>query len=492
MNNNIQAIILAAGKSTRFHTDRTKLAETICGQAMILFPTKLLAQLQIATTIVVGYQQEIIRSLILQNHTEQFEFVVQEKQEGTGHALACTQSSWQKDHILVLNGDVPLITESLLTTLYEEHIKHNAAISFVRSCCTDETGKSYGRIVKNENHIAIVEAKDFSGDIKDHCCINAGIYLIKKDFLQTYIATLNDNNANKEFYITDLVKIASENNLTVATIQAQFDTIRGINTFQELSKIEEIKRQELINYWMDCGIHFTSPNHVEIDTTVTIGAGSLIHGNVHLRGNTIIGKNCIVSEFSSLKNTILEDNVTINSHCVIADTYIKSHAQVGPFAHIRTHTTIGNHSAIGNFVEVKKSIIADYSKAKHLSYLGDATIGNHVNIGAGTITCNYDGINKHQTIIEDNAFIGSNNTLIAPITIGKNAFTAAGSTLTDTVPDNALAIARSPQTTKPEYAIKLKSQQSVMHIAEKKVQSDEFSCIGARLIHPDSTLDKND
>lgn len=491
MNKNIQAIILAAGKSTRFHTERTKLAETICGQAMILFPTKLLAQLKIATTIVVGYQQEIIRSIIAQEHAEHFEFVVQEKQEGTGHALACTQSLWHNDHILVLNGDVPLITEQLLIALYEEHIKNNAAISFVTSCCTDETGKAYGRIVKKENQIAIVEAKDFSGDMKEHCCINAGIYLIKKDFLQDYIATLNDNNANKEFYITDLVKIASENNLIVATVQAQFDTIRGINTFQELWKVEEIKRQELISYWMEHGVHFTSPNRIEIDTNVVIGAGTLITGSVHLRGHTTIGKNCIINESSSLKNTILEDAVTIYSHCVITDAYIKSHAEVGPFAHIRSQSTIGNHSAIGNFVEVKKSIIGDYSKAKHLSYLGDTTIGNHVNIGAGTITCNYDGMNKHQTTIEDYAFIGSNNTLIAPITVGKNAFTAAGSTLTDTVPDNALAIARSSQITKPEYAIKLKHQ-SPFKVAEKKASTDDFSCVGARLIHPDSPLDKHD
>jgi len=489
MNNNLQAIILAAGKSTRFNTDKTKLAETICGQAMILFPTKLLAQLNIATTIVVGYQQEIVKDLIAKYHTEPIEFIVQQKQEGTGHALACTKSSWKKDHILVLNGDVPLITGEIITSLYQEHIKSYAAISFVKSCCTDETGKGYGRIVKTDDQIAIVEAKDFVGDIKQHCCINAGIYLIKKDFLESYIATLNDNNASKEFYITDLVKIASENNLTVTTLQAPFDITRGINTFQELAKVEEIKRRELINYWMDNGVRFSFPHHVHIDLDVMIGAGSFINGNIYLKGNTIIGKNCSIGEFSSLENVIIEDNVTIHSHCVIANSFIQSHAQVGPFAHIRSQSTVGNHSAIGNFVEVKNSTIGTHSKAKHLTYLGDATIGSQVNIGAGTITCNYDGTNKHKTTIEDHAFIGSNNTLVAPITIGNNAFTAAGSTLTHDVPDNALAIARSYQTTKPDYATKLKNKKISHKVAVKDV-SDEFSFIGARLIHPDNHTDE--
>jgi len=488
MNNNLQAIILAAGKSTRFNTEKTKLAETICGQSMILFPTKLLEQLKIATTVVVGYQQDIVRNIITAVHGETINFVVQERQEGTGHALACTKALWRNDHILVLNGDVPLITPQTIISLYEEHIKHNAAISFVTSCNPDDTGKSYGRIVRTENSIAIVEAKDFTGNSHEHCCINAGIYLINKNFLENYIASLNDNNANKEFYITDLVKIASEHNLTVATTKAPFDTIRGINTFQELWAAEQIKRSELIKYWMDSGVRFSLPHHVHIDLTVTIGQDSFISGGVHLRGNTNIGKHCTIDEFSSLENVITEDNVTIHSHCVIKNAYIQSRAEVGPFAHLRSNVTIGPNSSIGNFVEVKNSTIGVNTKAKHLTYIGDATIGSQVNIGAGTITCNYDGVSKHKTIIEDHAFIGSNNTLIAPITIGHNAFTAAGSTLTTDVPDNALAIARSQQTNKADYAKKLKNK---VHSQKKlKTELDDFSFIGARLIHPDTSADE--
>lgn len=488
MNNNIQAIILAAGKSTRFNTDKTKLAEPVCGQAMILYPTKLLAQLNIATTLVVGYQQEIIRNIITQHHTEPIEFVVQQQQNGTGHALACTKSSWKNDHVLVLNGDVPLVTTELITSLYEKHMQNNAAISFVTACNTD-TANAYGRIVEKDNRIAIVEAKDFFGNIQEHCCINAGIYLINKNFLENYIATLNDNNASKEFYITDLVRIASENNLAVVTVKAPFDTIRGINTFQELSAVERIKHNELVTYWMDNGVRFLQPDQLHLDLDVVIGACSVIGAGVHLKGNTVIGKNCTINVFSYIENAILEDDVTIFPHSVISNAFIQTGAHIGPFAHIRTNSTIGSLSSIGNFVEVKNSTVATDSKIKHLSYIGDSTIGRHVNIGAGTITCNYDGVNKHKTVIEDHAFIGSNNTLVAPITIGAHAFTAAGSTLTHDVPANALAIARSHQTNKPEYATKLKNK-SAYNKKIIKENGDDFSFLGAVLIHPDNHTDE--
>ena len=488
MNNNLQAIILAAGKSTRFNTEKTKLVETICGQAMILFPTKLLQTLNIPTTVVVGYQQEIVKNIINTEHKDTINFVVQEKQEGTGHALACTQSLWQHDHILVMNGDVPLVTPETITALYTQHIHYNAAISFVTASNPDTTGKSYGRIVKTDTSISIVEAKDFTGDTTAAHDINAGIYLINKKFLHDYIATLNDNNANNEFYITDLVKIASQNNLVVTTLKVPFNMIRGINTFQELLIAEQIKRSELINHWMNQGVRFLFAHNIHLDSNVTIGQGSFIGNGVHLQGTTTIGKNCNIQDFSYLENVIIEDNVTIYSHCVIKNSYIQSGAEVGPFAHLRSNVSIGKNSAIGNFVEVKNSTIDMHTKAKHLSYIGDATIGSHVNIGAGTITCNYDGVNKHKTTIKDHVFIGSNNTIVAPITIGHNAFTAAGSTITSDVPDNALAIARTPQTNKNDYAKKLKAQIPQQELKENKL--NDFSFIGARVIYPNTPADE--
>jgi bifunctional UDP-N-acetylglucosamine pyrophosphorylase/glucosamine-1-phosphate N-acetyltransferase len=238
---------------------------------------------------------------------------------------------------------------------------------------------------------------------------------------------------------------------------------------------------------MDRGVRFSLAHHVHLDLNVTIGQGSYIGGGIHLLGNTVVGKNCTIAEFSSLENVILEDNVTIHPHCLIKNAYIKSGAQVGPFAHVRAHVTIGENSIVGNFVEIKNSTLGAETKAKHLSYIGDATIGSHVNIGAGTITCNYDGLRKHKTIINDHAFIGSNNTIIAPVTIGHNAFTAAGSTITEDVPDDALAIARSVQTNKYNYALTLKA---LPKPEKEKPKSDEFSFVCARVLHPDISNDE--
>ncbi len=244
-----------------------------------------------------------------------------------------------------------------------------------------------------------------------------------------------------------------------------------------------------MRYWMSHGVRFSALDNVHLDMNVTIGQRSFIGSGVHLRGNSIIGKDCIIKEFSSLDNVIMEDNVTIHSHSVIKNSYIQSGAKIGPFAHLRSNVTINENSVIGNFVEIKNSTIDKETKAKHLSYIGDSIIGAHVNIGAGTITCNYDGITKHKTVIKDYAFIGSNNSIIAPVTIGNNAYTAAGSTITTDVPDDALAIARVHQTNKYNYAKKL-----------KKITSDENECteanintlsfIGARMIHSDNPADE--
>ncbi|HEX4069178.1 MAG TPA: bifunctional UDP-N-acetylglucosamine diphosphorylase/glucosamine-1-phosphate N-acetyltransferase GlmU [Candidatus Babeliales bacterium] len=482
---NIQAVILAAGRATRFHTDTTKLAYPICGQPMILFPIKLLQKLNIPTIVVVGYQKEQIKDIIA-NENIAVDFITQEKQDGTGHAVACTKHVWNRDHILVMNGDVPFVTQDIITALYKQHTESNAAISFITSSNPDETAKAYGRVITTDNTISIIEAKDLQGNINAYNCVNAGIYLINTNFLQDYITMLNTQNASKEFYITDLVKIASEHNFPVTTIDVPFNTVRGINTFQELAIAEHVKQTELINHWMHNGVRFSFPHNVYIDLNVTIGQGSFIGNGVHVCGDTIIGQHCTVKEFSSLNNVILEDNVTIHSHSVLENAYIKECAKIGPFARFRNNVTIGEQCIIGNFVEVKNSTIDTETKAAHLTYIGDATVGAHVNIGAGTITCNYDGVNKHETIIKDHAFIGSNNALIAPITIGNNAFTAAGSTITSDVPDDALAIARAHQTIKCDYRKKQKQQPQLLpHQDSHKL--DEFLFNGARVIHTDNS-----
>ena len=455
--NRVQTIILAAGKSTRFNTGRTKLLEKICGQEMILYTTRLFEQFSAPITVVVGYQKDAIEQVIRERHNNAISFVVQDEQCGTGHALMCSQRIWEKDHILIMNGDVPLVTTQIIQDLYEKHINADADISFVTAHNTDGELGGYGRVIKNENSIKIIEARDFEGDPHEHCCVNAGIYLVRTTFLQQCIKDLQMHETTKEFYITDLINLASEKKKIVLTVSAPFDRVRGINTLQELWAAEHVKRAELIRYWMDRGVRFSVAQNVHIDIDVAVGSGSYIGCGVHLLKGTTLGKNCKVQEFSSVENSRLGDGCDILPHCIIKDSSIGSNSQIGPFAHVKEHSSIGADVILGNFVEVKKSTIGNGTKAKHLSYLGDAHIGSNVNIGAGTITCNYTGLAKHQTTIHDNVFIGSNNTLIAPLTIERDAYTAAGSVISENVPAHALAIARARQINKEGYAQQLRN-----------------------------------
>lgn len=465
--NKIQAIILAAGKSTRFNTGRTKLLEKICGQAMILYTTRLLEQLSIPITAVVGYQKDAIKETIINYHKNTVHFVIQEEQCGTGHALMCSQQVWERENILIMNGDVPLVTPQIIETLYEKHMSTHADISFVIAHNADSAVGGYGRIIKTDDSIKIVEARDFDGDTNEHCCINAGIYLVRKEFLKQCIKNLKLNESTKEFYITDLIQIASDQKRQVTTVSAPFDRVRGINTLHELWAAEQIKRADLIKNWMEKGVRFSVAQNVHIDLDVSIGSGSYIGCGVHILAGSIIGKNCKIQEFSSIETSQLGDNCDVQPHCIISNSTIGSNAQIGPFAHIKEHSYLGEHVVIGNFVEVKKTTIGNNTRAKHLTYLGDAHIGNSVNIGAGTITCNYNGLSKHQAIIQDNAFIGSNNTLVAPVTIERDAYTAAGSVISENVPAHALAIARARQVNKEGYAQQLRAGRSDKELTAK-------------------------
>jgi len=455
LSNKLQAIVLAAGKSSRFNTGNTKLAEPLCGRPMILYPAKMLEELCIDSTFVVGYQKEKIEDIIKNNCSNPVHFIHQEKQLGTGHAVACTQHLWNKEHVVILNGDVPLVTPDIIENLYNEHVKANAAISLVVSHYTG-TDHAYGRVIQDQDGIKIVEAKDFKEEVYDtKCCINAGIYIAKTEFLKNCIDKINTKNAAKEFYLTSLVEIACKKDLDIVTFYAPYDKIRGINTFEELWAAEQIKRSQLIRYWMKQGVRFQVAQNIHIDVDIEIGAGTTIGGGVHILSGSKIGKHCTIRKFSTIDNSVLKDNVEIFPNTIVRDSQIGKNAKIGPFAHIHSQSKIEEGVEIGNFVEVKQSTIGKQSFAKHLAYLGNAEIGSHVNIGAGTITCNYDGIHKHQTIIKNNAFIGSNNTLVAPLSIGQNSFTAAGSTITEDVPENSLAIGRAKQSNKENYVQKL-------------------------------------
>ncbi len=466
----LQAVVLAAGKSTRFRTGKSKLVEKICGREMILYVTKLLEHLNIPTTLVIGYQRDLIKKIIKKHHGDTIDFVVQEQPKGTGHAILCAQPHFNKNNILIINGDMPLIPEAIIQQLYDKHIDTNATVSFVISHNSDLSTGAYGRIIQKDNMIEIIEAKDFHGDEHEHCFINAGIYIIKREFLDHYVNTLSSNNASNEFYITDLVKIASEQGFTISTVSAPFDRIRGINTFRELWVAEQIKRADTIKHWMERGVRFSLAQSVHIDWDVQIGAGSVIDCSVHLLSGTKIGTNCVIKGFSTLSNAKIGNNTTVYPHSIIDDSFVGNNTKIGPFACVHEKANIGDNSIIGNFVEVRASEIGHESSAKHLTYLAHAQIGTNVTIGAGTITCNHDGQQYQKTTIKDNSFIGSNNSIVAPVTIEKNTFTAAGAIISENITnDNEDAHKHNLQLNKKlESSKNTDSEQSCMNGTTKK------------------------
>jgi len=450
---NTRAIVLAAGRSTRFKRKQSKLLTHICGQPMVLFCLKRLKKLNIPTTLVLGYQADEIKSKISNHGITNIDYVEQKEQLGTGHAVLCTKDTWDSDTILILNGDMPLFSSEQIEKLLQKHTASNSTISFFSTYVFNPEG--YGRIVERDGILNIVEEKNCTEDEKSVTKVNAGVYAIKKSFLLEALDKIQKDKTSGEFY---LVALAAKQGEKIQIIPAPFDDVRGVNTLQELWAVEQVQRSRLIEYWMDRGVRFELAQNIHIDIDAKIGEGSFIGTGVHLLGNTEIGEDCFISAFTILENTTVGNGSLIRSHSVIQDSAIGKDTQIGPFARLRNGVVIKDNVTVGNFVEMKKSTVGDNSKIKHLSYVGDAKVGNKVNIGAGTITCNYDGINKHQTVLKDGVFIGSNSTLVAPVTIGENAYTAAGSTINKDVGSGDLAIARSRQENKKGYAEKILNQ----------------------------------
>lgn len=438
---------------------------------MIMYPLKALDALNIPTTIVLGNQAEAIRQEVIQQGQPGVQFALQVEQKGTGDAVACSRHTWNQENILILYGDTPLITPSLITELIEIHHTSNATISFCTTFVIDPTG--YGRVVEKDGKIEIIEEKNCSPDQRQINRINTGIYIMKRAFLEKNIDKIAKNPLTGEIYFVDLIKMACDQGLGVTVQPVAYDYVRGVNTLQDLWEVEQIKRSEFIKHWMSEGVRFELAQSIHIDINVKIGSGSFIGTGAHLIGDTVIGEDCFVGAFSIIENSKIGINTQIQPHTFIQDSSIGEEVQIGPFARVRGNSAIGNDVQIGNFVEIKATSIGDHSRTKHLSYLGDATIGKSVNIGAGTIICNYDGVKKNRTIIEDDAFIGSNNTLIAPVTIGKGSYTAGGSTINENVPAGSLAIGRSRQQLKEGYAEKIKSELVKKHSCDCTSEDSE-------------------
>ncbi|MBN2267448.1 MAG: bifunctional UDP-N-acetylglucosamine diphosphorylase/glucosamine-1-phosphate N-acetyltransferase GlmU [Candidatus Babeliaceae bacterium] len=463
----IQAVVLAAGSSSRFHTLRTKLCTPLCGKALINYPVSLLASLNIPTLCVIGYQKEAVRTAILEAGFTETSFVEQNERLGTGHALWCSHHWWHAKTILVLNGDVPFITTDIVEELLQQFKKTDAAASLVVARNTERSAQHLGRFEVQNGHASIIEAKHDPKSRTSESLLNAGIYLFKRSFLETAIQQLSPNEVTGELYLTDLISKASLSKNGVSWIETPFDIIRGINTLAELAEAEQIERKRLIQQLMNQGVRFINPETTIVEYQVTSDPDTTVESGVHLLGKTHLGSETIVGANSILDHATLGKHVTVKPNSIIRNTVVEELAQIGPFANV-TESIIGAKAIIGNFVEVKRSTIGVSSKAKHLSYLGDTTIGTTVNIGAGTMICNYNGVAKYPTFIGDNASIGCLNALVAPLTIGAGAITGAGSVITEAVPADALAIARATQVTKAQYAPLLRERLKLRAAQESK------------------------
>jgi bifunctional UDP-N-acetylglucosamine pyrophosphorylase/glucosamine-1-phosphate N-acetyltransferase len=439
-------VILAAGKGTRMKSARPKVMHRVAGRPMIEYVLDCAAAINPrSTTIVVGHQAEALDATLARHSG--LTLVVQEPQLGTAHALMQAEPALAgaKGALVLLSGDVPLLSANTLKRLVERHASTGAAATVV-TAIVDEP-RSYGRIVRSGQQIArIVEDKDATSAEREIREINSGIYAFAIEGLFDALRSVAANNVQQEYYLPDLVAIYRQQGLGVETVTvSDADEIRGINSRIELAAVSRILRDKKTAALMAAGVTIEDPATAYIDDDVTIGADTVVHPGVSLEGRTTIGAGCEIHSGVRIVDSRIGDRVTVLNHCVITNARVADDVNVGPFAHLRQEADVRERARVGNFVELKKTVLGAGSKSMHLAYLGDATIGEKVNIGAGTITCNYDGTNKTQTIIEDGAFIGSDTQLIAPVTVGKGAYVGSGSTIRGNVPAGALAVSAGKQ-----------------------------------------------
>jgi bifunctional UDP-N-acetylglucosamine pyrophosphorylase/glucosamine-1-phosphate N-acetyltransferase len=450
----VAVVILAAGKGTRMRSQLPKVLHEIAGETLLGHVLATVERMAIPRAIaIVGHGADQVRATL----PDWVASVTQQEQLGTGHAVqqvVPVLADFQGD-VLILSGDVPLLSAETLAAMQQAHREAGATLTLLTTELADPTG--YGRIVRAGGAVkGIVEHKDASPDQRAIREINAGVYLADWTKLRGAIATLSNSNAQGEYYLTDAVaSLVNQGEIVVGYVTPDATEVSGINTRAELVALAAEYQRRSANAWLAAGVTVESPATTWIGPRVTIGEDTVIEQGVALYGRTVIGRECRVGAFSRLRDTELAARVEIR-HSDLEDSTVDEGTTIGPFARLRGHAALGRNCRIGNFVEVKGSCFGDGAKAAHLAYLGDATIGSKANIGAGTITCNYDGTHKHATTIGEGAFIGSNSTLVAPLAIGDHAFTAAGSTIVSDVPEGALALGRARQTVKEGWVLQRK------------------------------------
>jgi len=451
------AIILAAGQGKRMKSKLYKVLHPVCGKPMVGHVLDTVKKVQCERSIVVvGHGAEAVQSYL----GTSAEYVLQEKQLGTGHAVKQVKQLLGQENgtTIVICGDTPLVTEESLEAMLQLHEKNGAAATILTAEVDRPQG--YGRVIRGENGSVkrIVEQKDCSPEENAVKEINTGTYCFDNAKLFSALEKVTNNNAQQEYYLTDVIGIlVQEGDVVEGYRTDDYTESIGVNDRIALSEAETLMRARIARKHMLNGVTIIDPGSTYIGADVTIGADTVILPGCSIYGQTVIGEDCVIGPSSDIEDCHILDGAKVK-HSVLSQTEVGKDTTVGPFAYLRPGTKLGNHVKVGDFVEIKNASMDDGSKVSHLSYIGDAKVGKNVNFGCGAITVNYDGYNKSITEIEDDAFIGSNVNLIAPVKIGKGAYVVAGSTITNAVPDNDLAIARNRQENKPGYAEKIRAR----------------------------------
>ncbi len=445
MGTELAAVILAAGKGTRMRSALPKVLHQICGKPLLSYPITAAKEAGFGQLkIVAGHGADLVKEAFPE---DDLTWVEQTTQLGTGHALMCAADSLRgySGPLLLLCGDVPLLKGETLAQFVKYHSQQESAVTVLTAQMPNPSG--YGRIIRSgEQVLEIVEEKDANDQQRQVTEINTGTYLFDTAFVLSALKGLNKNNAQGEYYLTDVVAAAVAADKKTRALCVEDPTeVMGINDRCQLAEADVLMRWRLNAEHMFSGITMIDPTTVYVDDGVSIGADCVLHPNVHLKGNTKIGKNCIIETGVVIVDTEVGDGCHIKAGSAIEESKLGADCKIGPMAHLRPGTILCGDNKIGNFVETKKSILGEKSQASHLTYIGDSEVGKNVNFGCGTITCNYDGVNKHKTTVEDDVFVGSDCQFIAPVTIGKNSLIAAGSTITKDVPADSLALSRTEQ-----------------------------------------------
>ncbi|HEY6139731.1 MAG TPA: bifunctional UDP-N-acetylglucosamine diphosphorylase/glucosamine-1-phosphate N-acetyltransferase GlmU [Thermoanaerobaculia bacterium] len=456
MTDDLDVVILAAGLGTRMKSKTIKILHRAAGRPIIDYVLDLAAEVCARPPVmIVGHQRDEV-----QKHVgERARFAVQDPPRGTGDAVKMAEPFVSAGNVLILSGDVPLPRVETLRRLLDEHVQQQNALTMLTMKPADPA--KYGRIVRDADGsvLRIVEAKDATDDEKRIDEVNAGMYVFDAAGLFGHLRRITPNNAQGEYYLTDVVSMIREQGARVGAVIVD-DPLEatGVDSRAQLAVAEAEIQRRVLDKLMREGVTFRNPSTVVIDSTVSIGTDTVVYPFVTLEGTTAIGRDCVIEPNVHLINVTVGNDVHVKTGTVAEDAVIEDEAAVGPYAHLRPGTRLGKHVKVGNFVETKKAVFGEGAKASHLSYIGDAEVGADVNIGAGTITCNYDGVNKHKTVIEDGVFIGSDTQLVAPVRVGKGAYVGAGSTITKDVPPDALALSRVPQKTVEGWAVKRRAQ----------------------------------